>query len=83
VVLDVPKMDRWFESRSSHMCTGFSLFCCPVYVEALLYTDLPFKESYQMPKRAHGFRSFLLVRITAERMRGMCKQVNMAIMKPV
>jgi hypothetical protein len=30
------------------VCLRFSVLCCPVSVEALHWTDLPTKESYQM-----------------------------------
>jgi hypothetical protein len=30
------------------VCLRLSVLCCPVYVEALLWTDPPAKDSYQM-----------------------------------
>jgi hypothetical protein len=30
------------------VCPRFSMLCCPVYVEALLWADHPSKESYQI-----------------------------------
>jgi hypothetical protein len=32
------------------VCARFSVLCCPVWVEALRWTDPPSKEFYQMSK---------------------------------
>jgi hypothetical protein len=43
--------------RGMDVCPRVSVLCCPVQVEALRQADPPSKESYQMSKQIHKFRS--------------------------